>query len=758
MARKKKKKKKRAKSAAAPAARASSAPGGENHEALHLQGLEAARKGDWQRAIRLLTRAAEMQPTVPNYHMNLGNVLQAAGRQDEAAKRFRESIRLNPASCQAHYNLGNSLKLQGDLRAAAIHFKEAIRLDARFAPAHNNLGNILKSQGQYAEAAQAFRQALLVKPDFAEARFNLGAVLLTGNFSNEKESRAGEANPAVVTNPTEEANLAEAAEMMTGFLHAVPGHARALYLLGLVRERQGRIEEAINCYQRALEIQPDFTAARINLGDAMQAAGHLPQAIAAYREVLRIGPPSAVVYNNLGTVMIKLGKQEEAVGCFRQALRLQPGHAVALSNLGAVFMERGDLESAGDCFSRITETADTNLDVLCKLAEFYEMTNLLDEAEQWTSHVLKRSPNHAAALRLKATVLRRQGKVDEALGVLTKAVVPVYNPKVAQKIHFELGRLYDRQKMSAEAFHHFSSGNEVLAGIAGTRGVNGLNYRLMVERLANRFTADWTADWSRPEGETSTEAPLFLVGFPRSGTTLLDQILDGHPHLRVVEEQSLVTPVVRAVMEFPGGYPDALASFTAEDIRRLRQRYLENLAGSVKAGPGILPIDKLPLNIVHTGLIKRLFPRARFILSIRHPYDVCLSNFMQNFNPNDAMANFFTLQDTAELYELVMGLWRQYVELFDIAYHQVSYESLVDDLESTVGEMVGFLDVEPCDSMLDYTSHAGTRGRINTPSYQQVTEPIYHRARYRWKRYTDQIAGVRDRLRPLAEYFGYTEV
>ena len=755
MSRKKKKKKKRAKSAAAP--------GGGNHAALHLQGLEAAKNGDWQRAIHLLTRAVEMNPTACNYHMNLGNVLQAAGKQDEAVERFRESIRLNPASCQAHYNLGNSLKKRGNLQEAATHFREAIRLDSRFAQAYNNLGNILKMQDRPAEAAQAFRQALEVRPDFTEARFNLGAVLLTGKFSNEEErqadhSRAEEANLAEEENRAEAANLAEAAEMMTGFLHAVPGHARGLYLLGQVRERQGSLEEAINLFRQALEIQPDFVAARINLGDTLQAAGHLPQAIAVYREALSIGSPSTAGFNNLGTVMIKLGKLEEAAGCFHQALKLQPGHVAALSNLGAVFMEQGDLESAGDCFSRITETADTNLDKLCNLAEFCEMTNRLDEAGQWIGRALKRSPGHAAALRLKATVLRRQGKVDEALGVLTKAAVPAYNPKVAQKIHFELGRLYDRQKMSEEAFHHFRSGNEVLAGIAGTRGVNGLNYRRMVERLANRFTAGWIADWSRPEVETSTETPLFLVGFPRSGTTLLDQILDGHPHLRVVEEQSLLTPVVRAVMELPGGYPDALASFSAEDIRRLRQRYLKNLAGCAEAGPGILLIDKLPLNIVHTGLIKRLFPGARFILSIRHPYDVCLSNFMQNFNPNDAMANFFTLEDTAALYELVMGLWCQYVKLFDIPYHQVSYESLVDDLESTVGELVGFLDIEPHDSMLDYTSHAGTQGRINTPSYHQVTEPIYRRARYRWKRYTDQIAGVRDKLKPLAEYFGYTEV
>ena len=168
-------------------------------------------------------------------------------------------------------------------------------------------------------------------------------------------------------------------------------------------------------------------------------------------------------------------------------------------------------------------------------------------------------------------------------------------------------------------------------------------------------------------------------------------------------------------------------------------------------------IDKMPLNIVHAVMIWRIFPRAKMILALRHPYDVCLSCFMQNFEIAPAMANFFTLEDAANLYGKVMTLWRKYVRVPPFDVHVVKYEDFVEDFETETGALLKFLGTEWVDSMIEYTEHAKKRARIATVSYDQVVEPIYQSAQFRWKRYRNEIGTSLDSLKPFVELFGYDE-
>jgi len=206
---------------------------------------------------------------------------------------------------------------------------------------------------------------------------------------------------------------------------------------------------------------------------------------------------------------------------------------------------------------------------------------------------------------------------------------------------------------------------------------------------------------------------------------------------------------------FPGGYPTALASLNENDIDKLRKEFLTLTEKNIDQQANAIIIDKLPLNITHIGLIYRLFPKSKIILALRHPCDVCLSNFMQHYKINHAMANFFTLEDTAELYNLVMGLWMKYVKLFPLNYIEVKYESLVDDFETEIKKLCNFLEIDWDPLLLDYINHAKNRGIIRTPSYSQVTEPIYHRAKYRWQRYQEHLMPIMNKLESHITYFDY---
>lgn len=207
-------------------------------------------------------------------------------------------------------------------------------------------------------------------------------------------------------------------------------------------------------------------------------------------------------------------------------------------------------------------------------------------------------------------------------------------------------------------------------------------------RLAARFTPEWVGTWTPPPAPPADELPdpVFLVGFPRSGTTLLEQMLDAHPELRTLEEKDAIDVVRRRIAGLPGGYPDALATLPAADLAALRALYRAEVARHLGgAAPTGLLVDKMPLNSLEAGLIHRLFPRARFLLALRHPADVVLSNFMQAFKPNAAMAQFSSLASAARFYAEVMALWQQYSAVLPLAVHTVRYEDLVADLEGRPG-------------------------------------------------------------------------
>ena len=263
--------------------------------------------------------------------------------------------------------------------------------------------------------------------------------------------------------------------------------------------------------------------------------------------------------------------------------------------------------------------------------------------------------------------------------------------------------------------------------------------------------SDWVAPWSRAAPTLAPPSPIFLVGFPRSGTTLLDTILMGHPEAQVMEERPALTHVQDAI----GGMED-IAHLDEAGISAARERYFDMAAKYCDLGrPGIL-IDKSPLHMNKVPLIHRLFPDARFILALRHPCDVVLSCFMSNFRLNAAMSNFLRLEDAGEFYDLSFQYWERARALMPIPVHTVTYEKMVEDSEVELRPLFAFLELEWRDTVLDHRRTAASRGLITTASYSQVTEPIYKRAAGRWKAYRRHMEPIIPVLEPWARKFGYS--
>ncbi len=263
-------------------------------------------------------------------------------------------------------------------------------------------------------------------------------------------------------------------------------------------------------------------------------------------------------------------------------------------------------------------------------------------------------------------------------------------------------------------------------------------------------TPPWYAGWTAVEPGDSRPSPAYLCGFLRSGTTLLDTVLMGHPGAQVREEEPML-----ARLEDAAGSVANLPDMGAPDISRMREAYFAELANRGPVDPARLLVDKYPLANLRATFIHRAFPDARFIFALRHPCDVVLSCWMQNFRPTTAMASFLTLESAANMYAATMEHWMRCREALPLKVHTVRYEDLIEDLEGELRPLLDFLELDWDDRLLDYQRTAHERGYIRTPSYSQVTEGLYRRSSGRWEHYRQHMGKAIEILAPWAIRFGY---
>ena len=319
-----------------------------------------------------------------------------------------------------------------------------------------------------------------------------------------------------------------------------------------------------------------------------------------------------------------------------------------------------------------------------------------------------------------------------------------------------LAKCYDRTEDNDKAFNYFTKANNLFPQIRKVKYFDKNRYLEEIKIRRKFFKKSTIEKWPTLKLSSKEPSPIFLIGFPRSGTTFLDTILRSHPLIEVIEEKFMVKKLIDSLSQLPNGGLQGLKEIENDQLKKIRKTYFESLESQIQNKNNTkLYIDKLPLNIIHVGEIVRIFPNAKFIVSLRHPCDCVLSCFMQDFELNDAMANFLNLDDAAHLYDAVMNLWTQYTSIFSINYHEVKYENLIENFEPTVRSILNFLELSWDDSVLNYLITAKKRDRIATPSYSQVTKPIYSYAIGRWQRYKKQTSNIYPILEGWIKKFNY---
>lgn len=585
--------------------------------------------------------------------------------------------------------------------------------------------------------------------------------------------------------------LDEAAAGYRRVLASAPRHADALHLLGVIAYQKGDQVRAAKLIgraialdsdnavyhnslgsvllasrqpdraevhlRRAIALKPAYAEAHNNLGNALQQSNRLTEAVDAYRQALACRSDYAEAHANLGRALQALGDSSAAVAQFRHAVVLRPGYAKAHRWLGEALGDLGQRDAAERALRTALTHAPDDADIRAALAALWERRSRLEEALAEAEGVLAKTPGHARAEVIAARCERRLGRLEAARARLERLPTAPLDADTSAFHAFELATTLDRLGAYRDAFRRYAEGNRIIMESPAGRSVDPSAFPAEIARLHDRFTEAWIAGWSPAVPHDRAHdgpPPVFLVGFPRSGTTLLDQVLNAHPALITLEEKPTIDVVKQALASRSPGYPDALAGLDAETVRDLREAYFREVARHLPDRGGRILVDKMPLDIIDAGLIHRLFPESPFILALRHPCDVVLSGFMQAFRPNPAMVHFATLEGTATLYAQVMALWQHYRALLPLQVLATRYEDLVADFTAETRRILDFLDLPWDDAVLSYRDRAKDRA-IATPSYHQVVQPIYSRSVARWRNYEPELAPVIPLLRPFVEGFGY---
>ncbi len=578
-------------------------------------------------------------------------------------------------------------------------------------------GGLLAVRGGAPDRAAALFARLLERDGGnMPARVNLATALMaTGRADEALRIAAGHDHPRlrhIAAYARVGAGQGDAADY-AALVAADPRDHRAWNNLGTARLGAGDIAGAVEAFDHAVRLAPDDVRLHVNLSQALQRAGRFGTRQQVMRDAAARAPDDAGVQLELGLAEASCEAPVEAERAFRRAIALTPGYTAAFVELGLL------LES----LSRI------------------------DDLEAVVDELATRAPDAIEIDLLRAWVARRRGHVEAALA-LAERVPGAIHPL---RRHQLLGDLYDRQGQADAAFAAFAAMND--AACALYPAPSGPGYRDRLEAIAARLTPAQVAAWHPLAPDRRRAAPVFIVGFPRSGTTLLDTLLMNVPGVHVLEEQ----PFLALATQSLGLDEEGLATLDDAGAAAIRADYFRQADAAVPADAALV-VDKHPLHMTRVATIHRLFPDARIVLVERHPCDAVLSCFMANFSLNTAMRSFTTLEEAARVYDAAFTIWDRATALLPaMPVHRVRYERMVADLEREMRALLGFLDLAWQPHYADHRASARRRGPVKTASYAQITEPLYARAVARWERYRPHLAPVMPILAPWIAALGYVD-
>lgn len=566
-----------------------------------------------------------------------------------------------------------------------------------------------------------------------------------------------------------------------------------LGLLGVIVQSQARYHEAQPILTELTRRDPGQPAHWMNLGTVLRALGRLDESLAAYARAAALGEASPDFFYNVGLLHTDRGDPESARAVLEKARQLAPvdaeicfqyaqscfdcvrtSDAIAalqgwsgwqgltteiIAKIGFLLLVLGESRSARTAIERAAADPAPSLLVRLKLAQIYERTNQLAAAGEQLNRLRADARSAALGEELRVTeaqFAQRTGRHEVACEAYLE-VLARCTDFASRHIHlFPYAKSLDALGRYDDAFQALTEAHRSQVEHLGASATAALTRRaptLAITRFGSN--ADDVASWRDAAAPSLSDSPIFIVAFPRSGTTLLEQSLDAHPSLSTMDEQPFLQNAIDLILSQGIRYPEALGSMNERQLDDVRGAYWQLARRKVQLEPGQRLIDKNPLNMLRLPAIRRLFPNAPVLLAIRHPCDVVLSCFMQHFTAPEFAMLCRDLPTLAGAYRQGFDFWYQEAALLQPRAHEIRYETFVADFESQVRGLSRFLELPWNDAVLAPAEHARNKGFISTPSYSQVVQPVNRKSVDRWRPYEQHFAAVLPVLQPYLDRWSY---
>ena len=633
-----------------------------------------------------------------------GNVFLESGKLIEAAEYYRRAIAKNPNYADAYTNLGYVLQLQGNLDEAIKFYRKAVEFNPEHLMAHQNLGFVLMKLGQTETAEESLRRVIDLAPEHVAALHSLGVIAAQrGDF------------------PQAEALLFKAIELQPDDADArTMAKAEIYFHLGDEAFAQGKHKESVSFYQNAIKLNPGHVMAHVNIAVALLELGLYDQVEVHSRKAIALAPDMHESYINLGAAFHKRGQLAEAESCFRHALKIKPDCVDALCNLGETFTLSGKFAEAASSYQRVLEIQPDHVLAMICLGKDATNKGRFDEANDYLQRALTIDPDSPIAWAALVD-LRRMTPEDGEWLLTAERLVNKGLPVILESyLRFAMGKYCDDVKQYEQAFAHYFRANEL------SKSMMPRYDRERQTQLTDALIKSYNREQMNKvhKGSSSFSRPVFIVGMPRSGTSLLEQIIASHPSAFGAGELLYFNDAFNSHVEI---VQDAF--FEDSFLSELADKYLKLL--SEFSADAKVVVDKMPTNFLWLGLIHAVFPNARIIHTQRNAIDTCLSNYFQNFS----VAYSFT-SDLADLahyygeYHRMMAHWREVLP--PEVFLDVPYEDLTRDQEKWSRAIVEFIGLEWDERCLNFHQ---TKRQMATASNWQVRQKMYKSSVERWRNY-----------------------
>jgi tetratricopeptide (TPR) repeat protein len=651
---------------------------GDRVATLISDALRCHKAGDLGQAERLYRLVLKGDPGREDIWNLLGVVAVQTGRPEEAVGSIGRAVRINGANPEFHYNLG--------LAHLALRDRD--------------------------KAVECLRRAISLRSDYADALINLGNLLLNGNELEEAEACYRKAAKLAPSNPMIHNNL------------------------GTVLMAKQAIEEAEPCFREALKLKPDFAEAHNGLGLTLGASGKFDEAIESFQAALRLNPKYAQAYNNLANIYFDQDRLEDAEVSLRKAIEFRSNYTQAEGKLAAVYIEQSNFEPALAYFERLLERDPDSKAGWAGKANVLDRMRRSREAHEIVRRFAQDGLPPLGMVHLYANLAKKEHRQAEVIAEL-EGMLGQCEQKDEQRrlLHFTIGDLYDELGAFEEAFTHYSEGNR----LRPTPFDSQTNAN-RVDQIIEYFSAKRLKEL--PRADNQSELPVFIIGMPRSGTSLVEQILSCHGDVYAAGELKDIGKLgERLGFNFASLQDGTIGQLRLdkESVNAAADRHLEKLRKQAENATRVT--DKMPYNFWNLGLIAFLYPNARIIHCVRNPIDTCLSCYFQNF----ARGNFFSfdLRHAGLFHRHYQRLMAHWKGVLDLPMLEVQYEEHVAEPERVCREMLEFLELDWDPACLRFHE---SRRYTKTASRDQVRKPIYSSSAGRWEKYEPYLGPLKEGL------------